>query len=142
MSMNQSSTQLALATLLLAALLPAFAPAEETRSPEAAEALVPPTLVEFVEAPYPESEMDSELDAVVVLQLSISETGAVVDVGVIESGGEAFDLAAMEAARQFVFEPATSGGAPIPVRIGYRYQFIWEPLLELKSTADFVGVVL
>ncbi|HEY0840009.1 MAG TPA: TonB-dependent receptor, partial [Vulgatibacter sp.] len=57
------------------------------------------------------------------------------------SGGEAFDSAAVEAARQFVFEPATSDGTPIPVRIGYRYEFVWRPQLEKKTTADFVGRV-
>ncbi len=108
---------------------------------DAAPTLVPPVLLEFVEAPYPESEAASEADVAVVLQLSIAATGEVVDVSVLESGGEAFDEAAMEAARGFVFEPATSGGEPIPVRIGYRYEFVWAPLLELKSTADFKGVV-
>jgi len=138
-----SSTHSPLAALLLLALsAPSLAAAQGQERAEPASALVPPVLVEFVEAPYPDSEMESEMDAAVVLQLSISATGEVVEVEVLESAGEAFDEAAVEAARRFVFEPATNGGVPIPVRIGYRYEFIWEPLLELKSTADFVGVIL
>jgi len=117
--------------------------AEAPPSPAADEkpALVPPNLVHFVEAPFPESEADGRTDAAVILRISISATGEVVEVDVVESGGEAFDRAAEEAARQFVFEPATSGGTPIPVRIGYRYEFVWRPQLEKKTTADFVGSV-
>ena len=79
--------------------------------------------------------------ASVVLQIAISETGEVVNVEVLESAGEAFDEAAVEAVRQFLFEPATKDAKPIPVRIAYRYEFVWKPDLVKKTTADFEGVV-
>ena len=60
---------------------------------------------------------------------------------VVESGGPAFDLAAVAAAKQFVFTPATVDGTPIPVKIAYRYQFTFTEKLIKKQTADFEGVV-
>jgi hypothetical protein len=42
-------------------------------------------------------------------------------------GGEALDQAAVEAARQFVFEPGRADGRPVPVRITYSYKFVLKP---------------
>ncbi|AKU92102.1 TonB-dependent receptor domain-containing protein [Vulgatibacter incomptus] len=132
--------RLAPALASLSLLLGVFAPDTSFADPTE-NTLVPPTLTHFVEADFPESEANSGEGASVVLLLSISATGEVVQAEVAESGGEAFDAAALEAARQFVFEPATSNGTPIPVRIGYRYDFVWKPKLERKETADFEGLV-
>jgi TonB family protein len=103
--------------------------------------VVPPRLVTFVEAPFPEAELAAEKSATVTLQVAITETGSVAAVAVVGSAGAAFDAAAVAAASRFVFEPATVGGKPIPVRIFYRYEFTWTPTLIKKSTSDFVGTV-
>lgn len=99
----------------------------------------PPKLVKFVEAPYPESEKAAGKQASVVLQIAISATGTVTDARVIESGGAAFDQAALEAVRQFEFEPAEIDGKPAPIRIQYRYQFVFTE--EQPTTGVFAGVV-
>jgi TonB family protein len=103
--------------------------------------LVPPKLVKFVEAEFPPSEAKAGRGATVVMQIAITATGAVADVTVLESAGAAFDGPALAAARQFVFEPATADGKPIPVKITYRYVFKFEEKIVKKTTADFAGVV-
>jgi TonB family protein len=104
--------------------------------------VVPPKLVKFVEAEFPPSELAAEKNATVTLQIAIKDTGEVAAVDVAGSAGPAFDVAAVAAVKQFVFEPATVNGKPTPVRITYRYEFTWTPTLIKKTTADFAGTVL
>jgi TonB family protein len=103
--------------------------------------IVPPKLVTFVQADFPPSEVASGKGATVVLQIAIDVTGKVVGVTVIGSAGPAFDAAARGAALQFVFEPATANGKPIPVKITYGYQFTVTEKLVKKQTADFEGTI-
>jgi TonB family protein len=103
--------------------------------------IVPPKLVTFVEAAFPPSEIAAGKGAAVLLQIAIDGTGKVAGVSVLESGGPSFDLAAVAAAKQFVFTPATVDGTAIPVKIAYRYQFTVTEKLIKKQTADFEGVV-
>ena len=99
----------------------------------------PPKLVHFVEAPYPESEKAAGKTATVVLELSIDETGVVKQVKVTESAGPAFDAAAAQAVRQFVFDPAEIDGKPAAIRLLYRYEFVLRA--EAPTTAIFAGQV-
>ena len=99
----------------------------------------PPKLVTFVEAEYPESEKSAGKTAAVVLQIGIGPTGAVTDVAVIESAGPAFDAAAVDAAKRFVFEPAEINDKPAAIRINYRYQFVLKQ--AEPTTAILTGVV-
>lgn len=59
----------------------------------------------------------------VELRLAVDAHGKVVRVEVTQSGGADFDAAATEAARSFVFAPATLDGRPIPVEVPYRAHF-------------------
>lgn len=88
-----------------------------------------------MEAPYPESEKAAGRQASVVLQLAISSAGSVDQAQVLQSAGEAFDRAAVEAARQFVFEPAEIDDKPAPIRLQYRYDFV------LKAEAPTTGIL-
>jgi TonB family protein len=92
--------------------------------------LTPPSLVRFVEADYPEEAAEHGEDAVVELELTVDREGRITGVRVVESAGEAFDAAAVEAARGFRFEPARRGGEPVPAVIRYRYTF------ELRGGPD------
>ncbi len=106
-----------------------------------ARVIRPPSLTRFVEAEYPEEEKSKGAVAVVTLQIAITERGAVAAVVVMGSAGAAFDAAAVAAARQFVFEPATVNEKPIPVKITYRYEFVIKQEIVKRTTADFTGVV-
>lgn len=84
-----------------------------------------PKLVHFEEAPYPDSEKEAGKTASVVLQIAIDEKGAVVDAVVAEHASPAFDAAALEAVRKFVFDPAEIDNKPAPVKITYKYDFVF-----------------
>jgi TonB family protein len=102
-----------------------------------------PKLVHFVQADYPKDKHEAGITAHVLMSIEISEEGKVGEVEVVESGGQDFDAAAVAAAKQFVFEPAESGGQPIPVKITYRYDFTIETkLVKTGPQVNFDGVVL
>ncbi len=99
----------------------------------------PPKLVKFVEAPYPDSEKSAGKQASVVLQIAISPTGSVDAAEVLQSAGPAFDAAAIEAVKAFVFDPAEIDDKPAPIRIQYRYDFVLKE--EVPTTGILSGVV-
>jgi len=80
-----------------------------------------PELKAFVPAPHPEGH-EGEASSV-LLTIVVGADGSVESVEVAETGGEAFDEAALAAARAFHFTPATRDGEPIRARIRYRYVF-------------------
>ncbi len=99
----------------------------------------PPVLETFVEASYPEAEKAEGRSAAVTLRLLIAIDGNVADVTVVESAGEAFDTAAVAAARQFKFAPAEVDGSPSAIRILYRYEFKLEVIKP--KFASLAGLV-
>ena len=99
----------------------------------------PPKLTKFVEATFPESEKAAGKQASVVLQIAISSAGAVEQVAVLQSAGEAFDRAAVDAVKQFLFDPAEVDHKPSPIKIQYRYDFTLKE--EAPTTGAFEGVV-
>ncbi len=89
-----------------------------------------PKQTKFVQADYPREAADKNIEAEVVLLLSIDEHGKVTEVGVAEPAnppGLGFDEAALVAAQGFEFEPAEADGKPIAVQITYRYKFKLTP---------------
>ncbi len=115
------------ATLLIASLcVPqiVYAQANSAETPGHQPKLTKlPKLVHFQEAPYPESEKAEGKTASVILQIAIDDKGKVVDAVVQQGAGPAFDAAALEAVKQFLFEPAEIDNKPAPVKITYRYEF-------------------
>lgn len=95
---------------------------EEEEPPSAADAR-PPQLTQFVQADYPPEALDEGIEAEVVLSIEINTEGEVTNVEVEEGTGRGFDEAAVEAARQFEFEPARVGEQAVAARILYRYRF-------------------
>lgn len=122
-------------SMAIAAALAVLAPHAAVAQPKAPPAAAPkltraPKLVTFVEAPCPAAERASGKTATVVLQIAISATGTVDRATISESGGSAFDAAAVAAAQRFVFEPAEIDGKPAPVKVLYRYEFTLKPEAE------------
>ena len=120
----------------------AAAQSEDDASDQPSELVTPPKLVRFVEADYPEAEKVLGKEATVELALSIGADGRVTEVEVLESAGEAFDLAAAAAARQFIFEPARRDWEPVPAKIRYRYVFELNPPETEVTTGWLSGIVL
>jgi TonB family protein len=87
--------------------------------PAAAQALVPPRLVESSEPVYPES---AEGDATVTLTVVVNRDGTVREVSATR-GDEPFASAAIEAVRKYRFEPATRDGQPVAATIRFEVTF-------------------
>ncbi|MGC4093445.1 MAG: TonB family protein [Polyangiaceae bacterium] len=101
--------------------------AERIEPGAAREAVTPPKLEHFEDAPYPPEAQAAALEAAVVLALEIDEQGQVTGVNVVEPAGHGFDEAAQAAAAKFRFKPAERGGKPVKSRILYRYSFQFRP---------------
>lgn len=84
-----------------------------TDTAEAGAELVPPRLIEHPEPAYPAEALRDGRSAAVELELSIAESGVVLDARVVRSGGADFDRAALDVVRRFRFEPAKRGTTPI-----------------------------
>jgi TonB family protein len=104
--------------LLATSFSPSAARADE------AQGLRLPRLLRSVEARYPAEEQAAGKSGTVALSIDIDARGRVTNVEVVESAGSHFDAAAVEAVRQFRFEPAALGGKAVAVRLRYRYQFV------------------
>ena len=111
---------------------------ESTRYKEMKEPVLtkPPVLRKFVEAEYPKEALSKRIQGDVLLLLDVDENGKVVNVQVLKGAGYGFDESAVNAAKQFEFEPAEVDKVPAPVRIEYVYHFRLEEVeTEAKSPA-------
>ena len=109
----------------------------------------PPTLVQQVEPVFPPELADAGASGTVTLELDIGPDGKVFDARVANSAGEAFDQAALTAARQFIFTPAEIDGSPAAVRISFSLEFLYRPqVVEVPLETDagtpvnFSGIVV
>lgn len=103
-----------------------------------------PLLTHFERAPLPAGRELPAESVPVVLELGITADGKVEQVRVVESCGfEDLDEAAVNAARQFEFEPAEIDGVAAGVNIKYRYVFnaVTVASEEAPQVATFSGVV-
>ena len=77
--------------------------------------MTPPVLKRKLEPEYPELARNSRLQGRVILQAVISTTGKVEEVTILRSSNPLFDEAAIDAVRQWEYEPARQGGRPVAV---------------------------
>lgn len=82
-----------------------------------------PEITGFVDVPYPEELIDEGIAGSVLLEMIVSETGAVDSVAVVRPLHPLLDTLALNAARQFKFSPAEVGGEPVAVMLQYEYDF-------------------
>jgi len=103
----------------MALLLPLLLTLALAPTPE--PVFIPPELTGFVEAERPAGADPAAAEVLMTIQVGIE--GEVTQATVVQSAGEAFDTAALEAVRAFVFAPATEDGVPLPVELEYLYVF-------------------
>ncbi len=106
------------------ALLVAFGPLVTCSARAGAQALRAPALVEPVTPEYPAGETAA---ALVELELTVDDSGVVIESRVITSGGAAFDAAALAAAPRLRFTPASRDGMAIPAVIPFAFEFAPPP---------------
>ena len=82
-----------------------------------------PVVVEKVDPRYPPSARDEKVMGTVVVESVITEEGVVDDVRVIENPDDRLAAAAVEALKQWRFEPALCDGAPVGVYYNLTFRF-------------------
>lgn len=85
--------------------------------------VVYPKLIKFVKATYPEASRKAGKQGVVLLHVTVSVTGRVSALTVARSLSPMLDAAAVKAAGQFVYKPATVDGKPVAAKIKVAYSF-------------------
>ena len=82
-----------------------------------------PKVVKIVQPEYPTLARQAEIEGIVTLKVTINERGRVMRVSVIRSDASIFDKVAMEAMKQWEFEPAEQSGNPVKSTISIPLQF-------------------
>ncbi|HZO12256.1 MAG TPA: TonB family protein, partial [Polyangiaceae bacterium] len=83
----------------------------------------PPRVLEHIDAIYPSSELAQGTETTVVVHVTVEKDGHVSDAEVVESGGAAFDEAALAAVQRWRFQPATKAGVAVRARIRVPFHF-------------------
>ncbi|MCX5800702.1 MAG: TonB family protein [Candidatus Eisenbacteria bacterium] len=105
-----------------------FSPLAIPSSPEASEAFYgydsPPEVIRSVKPAYPEIARETEAEGLVQVEVTIDETGRVIDAKVVESDTiQILNNAALKAAREFLFRPAKQMNVPVKCRIVIPFRF-------------------
>ena len=87
------------------------------------EGVVQPSPLVHPDPPYPPSELAHPREAHDLVDITIEKDGTVSDATVHQSGGQAFDDAALATVRAWTFTPAMSGGKPRRTRIRAELHF-------------------
>ncbi len=85
--------------------------------------VTPPRRVAGEPAPYPETARRMRLKGSVTVELTVTETGDVIDPRVVESAGEVLDEALVTAVKSWHYEPADVNGVKVRVRFKERQTF-------------------
>jgi TonB family protein len=83
-----------------------------------------PVLRVRVDPVYPQAALEAGVEGTVVMNVFIDATGDVQHVHVLSSPGYGMDEAAVAAARQFKFKPATDDGDAIASQVVYEQRFV------------------
>lgn len=122
--MKRSTLALITAVLTLALALPLAAGAGEPAHYSKDSGLTEPVAVHKVNPTYPEAARDAKVQGTVVLDTLIATDGSVRDVKVLQSAGDDLDAAAMDAARQWRFQPARNAdGDAVAVYYALTFKF-------------------
>lgn len=106
------------------------APPDEANAEPDDEPVTPPKAVVHPPAEYPRGAPPAR----VILFVTVQADGSVGDVAVAESGGTAFDEAAVRAVRQWRFEPARRGTEPVAARIRIPMRFAAPEAPKVRPT--------
>ncbi|HSE40367.1 MAG TPA: TonB family protein [Acidobacteriota bacterium] len=85
-----------------------------------------PKTVKRVPAKYPEIAKKQKVEGSVMMNVLVTETGKIGDVKVVQSASPLLEQAAIDAVRQWVFEPATKKGVKVkvwlPIQLSFKYR--------------------
>jgi protein TonB len=82
-----------------------------------------PRLLQRIEPKYPDSLRAAKKNGLVVLQVTVDQQGSVLNPVVVRHSEPEFEAAALEAVRQWRYEPATAEGKPVAVYVTITISF-------------------
>ncbi|MGQ9602778.1 MAG: energy transducer TonB [bacterium] len=82
-----------------------------------------PQVVQSAKPKYPELARKAEVEGIVVVMVTIDETGKVIRAWIGESSAEILNEAALEAAYKFKFTPAMQRDVPVKATISIPFRF-------------------
>src|SRR5262249_22802270 len=94
--------------------------------PVQADAYVPPKLIKAVRSLSPPEALRAHVSGVVTLAAVVDETGRVQSATPI-SGPKALYQTAVDTAKEYIYQPATKNGKPVPSFVEVKIQFWYEP---------------
>jgi periplasmic protein TonB len=102
--------------------------APSAADPSAGEAsgILPPKLVKSVRPNPPAAALQGFISGNVALEAVVDASGQVKGIKVV-SGPETLRKSAIDALRQYKYEPATQNGKPVPAHVNVTVQFWYEP---------------
>ncbi|HEX2100270.1 MAG TPA: TonB family protein [Candidatus Synoicihabitans sp.] len=126
----------------LAAVLPA--PAAQPESERATTAGVTkvvrvpgmdkaPKAVKVVDPIYPRELRERGVQGFATVEMLVDSTGRVVETTVVRTTNPDFGVRALEAARQWAFEPAEARGQKIMTRVQVPFQFVMPQVAALEQ---------
>lgn len=99
-------------------------PPEQPEAPAFLAWESPPEVVKRVTPVYPEVAKKDSIEGQVIVQITIDESGKVIQAEVVQARPPGiFDQAALDAIKQWEFKPATADGKPIKVKMAQRIAF-------------------
>lgn len=113
---------IAVAVAVTAIAFATFAPAPANADEEKKE-VTRPRPIHRVYAKYPEEAKAKRITGLVTLEVSVDEKGTVADVRVVKPLQADLDQAAIDAMRQWKFEPATRDGKPVATKLQMTFSF-------------------
>jgi TonB family protein len=120
-------------SLVALATAPAAQPAPAAKPADLKVEMGLPILGSWVAPAYPKEAADRKLEGRVQVRLVIDESGVVTQARALRSTDKIFDEAAVQAARQWRFEPATEDGKKVPKCIDVTLPF---QLADLKGKPE------
>jgi TonB family protein len=91
--------------------------------PRVGNGIKAPVVANRVEPKYPDIYRRAGVTGIVIIETAISERGVIQGARVIKSLAPGIDAAALDALRQWTFEPATKDGQPVPVMFNVTINF-------------------
>jgi len=85
--------------------------------------ITPPRRIGGPSPIYPEAAANHGLEGAPVVELWVSESGAVVNAAIVESAGPLLDEALLSAVAEWRFAPALAGGVPVALRMTVQHLF-------------------
>jgi TonB family protein len=121
--------------IMICAFVPAVF-AQSSTAVDAASRVTAPALVYKTEPEYTDEARSRGIEGVTTLYIEVTKNGAVGNIKVVKSLDPGLDAKAVEAVRNWKFQPATKAGKPVTVSATIRVNFRTYPTAPSSLPPD------